>query len=159
MQMNTQKTTIGNVCFLIDKKENKVLLLKRAFDPMKGKYTGVGGKTHFDEDIHRSCSREVKEETGYEVAKLELKAVVKTILDKHHTSWILFVYTCSEYSGEQIDCDEGQLIWVDLDKITEYPLIGFIKELIPHIFQKGAFIESLILHDQHGRVIDKDIHY
>lgn len=156
--MDRQKTTIGNVCFLIDEKENKVLLLKRAFDPMKGKYTGVGGKTRFNESTYASCLREVKEETGFDVTKLELKGVVKTILEKNNSSWLLFVYISKEFSGLQIDCDEGELLWVDIDQIMDYPLIGFIKELVPHIFHNKAFIESLILHDKKGEVIDFQIH-
>ena len=40
--MSDQKITIGNVCFLIDKEKNKVLLLERNAEPMKGMFTGVG---------------------------------------------------------------------------------------------------------------------
>ena len=50
--MSNRKVTIGTACFITDKSKNKILLLERSFDPMKGMYTGVGGKTEFDEDIH-----------------------------------------------------------------------------------------------------------
>jgi 8-oxo-dGTP diphosphatase len=109
--MLQNKITIGTVCFLFDKK--KFLLLERANEPMKNMMTGVGGKTNFDEDIQASCIREIKEETGFDAKDLRLKGVVKTILSEQKSSWILFVYTCDNFSGKQIQCPEGKLIWVD----------------------------------------------
>jgi 8-oxo-dGTP pyrophosphatase MutT (NUDIX family) len=76
-----KKITVGNVCFIFDKKREKVLLLLRNKDPMKNMVTGVGGKTEFQEDIHLSCHREVFEETGIKPTNVCLKGVLKTIVD------------------------------------------------------------------------------
>jgi 8-oxo-dGTP diphosphatase len=81
------------VCFIQDKKRQKVLLLHRAKSPMKDLWTGVGGKTDFLEDIHRSCCMEVFEETGLTPSNVCLKGVLKTILEGGTSSWLLFVYT------------------------------------------------------------------
>ena len=82
--MEQGKITIGNVCFLID--NDHVLLLERSFEPMKGMLTGVGGKTNFEEDIHDSCVREIKEETGLIAKNLKLRAVIKTVLEGGNSS-------------------------------------------------------------------------
>lgn len=74
--LKDQKITVGTVCFIRDIEDKKVLLLKRNNHPMKDLYTGIGGKTHFDEDIHLSCIREAKEETGLDIFEVELKAVI-----------------------------------------------------------------------------------
>lgn len=155
--MSDQKITIGNVCFLIDKEKNKVLLLERNAEPMKGMFTGVGGKTKFDEDIQASCAREVKEETGFEVTDLKLKGVIKTLLDGYNSSWILFVYISDNFSGEQIKCPEGELKWIDIDKVYDVNLIGFIKEILPHILRENSMIEGTIVHDMRGEVLSVDI--
>jgi hypothetical protein len=49
---NGKSITVGTVCFLFDRKDDKVLLLERSGNPMKDKITGFGGKTHFEEDIN-----------------------------------------------------------------------------------------------------------
>ncbi len=64
-----KKFTVGNVCFITDPNHGHVLLLERSREPLKGLWTGVGGKTAFDEDVKGSCLREVKEETGLVTAR------------------------------------------------------------------------------------------
>jgi len=57
-----QKIIVGNVSFIFSEDLKKVLLLHRSKEPMKNLWTGVGGKTSFDEDIRTSTIREIKEE-------------------------------------------------------------------------------------------------
>lgn len=153
--MIEQKITIGTVCFLLDEPKKRILLLKRLNEPMKGMYTGVGGKTHFEEDIYTSCVREVKEETGFDVKNLKLKGVIKTVLQGQPSSWILFVYTTSTYSGSQIICPEGELEWVSTFRLNNYNLIGFIREILPNVMNDSPLIEGTIVHNTKGEVIEK----
>ena len=152
-----KKVIIGNVCFIKDEKNNKILLLKRNREPMQNMLTGIGGKTDFEEDINSSCVREVKEETGLNVNDIKLKGIIKTILDGNTSSWLLFVYTAENFNGELINCNEGELMWIDLDKIYSYDLIGFIKKILPSILVKSEFIEGMIRHDIKGNVIDEKL--
>jgi 8-oxo-dGTP diphosphatase len=152
-----QQTTIGNVCFICDEKNGKILFLKRANDPMKGMYTGVGGKTLFAEDINFSCRREIKEETGLEVKEIKLKGVLKTILEGKNSSWILFVYVANDFTGKVIDCDEGQLEWKTKKEVLSLNLIGFIRRILPNILNENEFVEGTILHDIEGNVLKEKI--
>lgn len=146
---------IGNVTFIFDKERTKVLLLKRAKEPMKGCWTGVGGKTSFEEDLHLSALREIKEETNLEAENLKLKGILKTILKDLNSSWILFIYTAdSSYSNEnQVISDEGILKWVDIKDIENYNMIGFIKEIFPNILNEKKIFEGTIVHDDQGDVV------
>ena len=155
--MTTGKITIGNVCFLIDKTKNEILFLERSFEPMKDMFTGVGGKTKFDEDINMSCLREIKEETGLNAKNLRLKGIIKTILSGHDSSWILFIYTSSEFNGKQIDCPEGKLQWIGINEIYKFNLIGFIREIMPFVLNENSIIEGTISHDMTGKVLSKKI--
>ena len=155
--MDNQKTTIGNVCLIQDKQNNKVLLLKRAREPMQNMYTGVGGKTNFDEDINASCIREIKEETGLEVPNVKLKGVIKTVLDGYNSAWILFVYTADNFKGEIINCNEGDLEWIDSNNIYSRNLIGFIKRILPRILDENGFVEGVIKHDIKGNIIEENL--
>jgi len=148
---------IGNVCFIRDKKNNKVLLLKRSKGSMQNMFAGVGGKTKFKESTYESCSREAKEETGLDISEIKLRGVIKTILDGTKSYWILFVYTADKFNGELINCNEGELSWVDVDKIYSYKLIGFIKKIMPYVLSDNVFFEGLIIHDIDGNIISDDI--
>ena len=149
--------TVGNVCFICDKLNRKILFLKRLKEPMKDKYTGVGGKTMFSEDINLSCIREVKEETGFDVRNIELKGVVKTILKEKKSSWILFVYKTSDYAGEMICCNEGQLEWIGIEDFSSLNLIGFIRRILPSILGEDKFVEATFVHDIDGNVLNEQI--
>ncbi|MCL3781989.1 NUDIX domain-containing protein [Prolixibacteraceae bacterium JC049] len=151
------KITVGNVCFIIDKANDRMLLLKRSFEPMQGQYTGVGGKTKFDEDVHASCVREVKEETGLDVKDLKLKGVLKTLLEGAESSWLLFVYTSDHFEGELIDCPEGELEWIDMNQLDSIKLIGFIEEIMPFVLNETGLLEGTIWHNSEGEVIKKQL--
>jgi 8-oxo-dGTP diphosphatase len=150
--------TIGNVCFINNEDDKKVLLLKRKKSPLKDLYTGVGGKTNFAEDIRDSCIREVKEETGLDVYQIKLKAVIKTLLEDSDSSWILFVYTAKAAHENTHECNEGVLQWVEKRDIKNYQLIGFIKEIITIVLGDDHFLEGTIHHDANGNVIQKSLH-
>lgn len=152
-----KKITVGNVCFIHDKKKERVLLLHRNREPMKNMITGVGGKTEFEEDIHRSCHREVFEETGINPTNVRLKGVLKTMVDGGTSSWILFAYT-AECSNEDFhECDEGKLEWVPIQEVNSRNLIGFIRKVLPHILDEKSFFEGTIVHDLQGQVISDTI--
>lgn len=152
-----KKITVGNVCFIRNEARKEVLFLKRKREPMKGLYTGVGGKTDFFEDIHASCHREIKEETGLTVSDLKCKGVIKTILDGKNSSWILFVYVGDSFSKNLIDCDEGELKWVPDDQISSLKTVGFIEEILPYILMDNQFVEGTFRHDTSGNVLEKSL--
>lgn len=152
-----KKVTIGSVCFIKNPSSDSILLLERAKNPMKGMWTGVGGKTAFDEDIKTSCLREVKEETGLTIDDLRLKGVVKTIFQRDASSWILFVYSATAPQTILADCDEGVLRWTPLDELHQSNLIGFIRPLIPIVLSETGFCEGTIIHDEFGHAISIDL--
>ena len=148
----SEKITIGNVCFI--HREQKLLLLKRANCPSKGKVTGVGGKTLFSEDLKASCAREVNEETGLEITDLKLKAIIKTICEGMDSSWILFVYFAKSKSDTLKPCDEGDLFWVKETNIYTEDLIGFIRLILTKLENTSSVLEGTITHNSSGDVID-----
>lgn len=151
------KITVGNVCFILNKDESSVLLLHRNREPMKGLWTGVGGKTHFSEDIHSSCLREVQEETQLSIENTTLKGVIKTILKDKDSSWILFIYTSIAQDTTLYPCDEGELAWVKKEEAKTLPFPGFIHEVFPHILKENHFVEGTFLHDSQGKILESTL--
>lgn len=105
------------LCYI--EKDNKYLMLhrtKKQNDLNESKWIGVGGKFEKDETPEECLLREVREETGLTLTKYKLRAVITFISNEWETEY-MYLFTASEFTGELIDCDEGDLEWVDKSKI------------------------------------------
>ena len=107
------------LCYI--EKENQYLMLHRVSkkkDGNKDKWIGVGG--HFEEgESPEDCLlREVREETGLELVNYQFRGIVTFISDKWEDEYMC-LYTADKYIGEIGVCDEGELVWVEKDKIKD----------------------------------------
>lgn len=105
-------------------KEGKVLLLhrtKKQNDTNEGKYLGVGGRFEANESPDDCIYREVREETGLIMNSFAYRGVVTFVSDTYPTEY-MFIYTCDDFSGEMIECNEGDLYWVEKEKMFDLPM-------------------------------------
>jgi 8-oxo-dGTP diphosphatase len=113
---------LTTLCYI--EKEDKYLMLhrvKKEVDINKDKWIGVGGKFEEGECPEECLLREVKEETGYTLTDYQFRGIVTFISD----SWVnesMHLFTATGFEGEQIVCDEGELVWVKKDKLMELNL-------------------------------------
>ena len=115
---NMELTTL---CYI--EKDNAYLMMhrvKKKNDINKDKYIGVGGHIEHGESPEDCILREIKEETGFEAKSIRLRGLLSFVIDDYDE--YSFLYTCDDYSGEIKECDEGELVWVDKDKINDLPL-------------------------------------
>jgi len=112
---------IGSLAYLIHDK--RVLLLKRANMPFKGYWSAPGGKMEFGESPHECCIREIREETGIDIAErtLNLRAI-QTVIDVDiPIHWQLFIYRVMLDAPVDIqpqpDHHEGELRWIAIDDV------------------------------------------
>lgn len=105
-------------------KDNKYLMMfrnKKLNDMNKGKYIGVGGHIEEDETKGQALVREVAEETSLILKSYTYRAKLTFVNDDY--SEIMHLYTSNDFTGiVNENCNEGDLIWVDKDKIEELPL-------------------------------------
>jgi len=97
---------------------------KKENDINKNKWIGLGGKFEPGESPEQCLVREVKEEAGVILSEFKLRGIVtfnNIIGDPKHLYYI-FIYTASDYIGEIGACDEGELRWIDNDKILDLEL-------------------------------------
>lgn len=125
------KSTV--LCYI--ENDNKYLMLyrnKKNDDLNEGKWLGIGGHIEKGETIDQALLREVKEETGLTLLSYKKRGYIKFINDDYEEE--MFLFTASSFEGSLIDCVEGELHWIDKDKIFELSLwegdIYFLKPLI-----------------------------
>ncbi len=110
------------LCYIEDKGSYLMLYRnKLKNDPNKGKWLGIGGKLLPDESPDEACRREVKEETGLTLTDFKYRGIVSFISDIYPDEAMHLYYTDS-FEGEVSECDEGELRWIEKDKLYTLPM-------------------------------------
>ncbi|MDR1731103.1 MAG: NUDIX domain-containing protein [Synergistaceae bacterium] len=119
-------------CFLL--KDDKILLIKRANNPYKGEITIPGGRKRRGESLKAACAREMMEETGYSLKKMEFAGILHVWKDENPMEYVSHYFVCRDFEGELRASDEGELSWVEVSKSTTLPGIHpFYVALLPYI--------------------------
>jgi 8-oxo-dGTP diphosphatase len=96
--------------------------IKKKDDMNKDKWIGVGGKLENAESPFDCARREIKEETGLTVKKLNYRGIITFVSDKWGTEY-MHLFTATDYDGEiDYDCDEGKLEWVKKELVPSLPI-------------------------------------
>ena len=109
------------LCYL--KKDNQYLFMlrnKEKNDLNEGKWIGIGGHIEPGETKEEALIREVKEETGFTIKSFSYRGEILFINNDYQE--IMYVFTSDDFTGEMIECDEGELSWINKDKILDLNL-------------------------------------
>jgi 8-oxo-dGTP diphosphatase len=122
-------------------RDHQILMLQGA--PHKrlwaGKYNGIGGHLEPGESPYRSALRELREETGLVVERLELRAVIHITLPAP-PGVVLFVFVGAAPPGALSGSDEGMPVWIDVDELPNLPLVEDLPELLPRLLERGPVL-------------------
>lgn len=111
------------LCYI--EQDGKYLMIhrvKKENDINKDKWVGIGGKFEEQETPFDCARREIKEETGLTVSKLNYKGIVTFVSDIYGTEYMHLFHTDSFEGDLLTDCDEGILEWVDINDVLNLPL-------------------------------------
>ena len=140
------------VCYL--KKDDSYLLLfrnKKKNDINEGKWIGVGGRREDNETIDECAIRETKEETGLDIHSLFCAGEVLFIDDD--LEMMMYVYEIEDFSGELTECDEGELRWIPIKDIYDYPMWEGDKAFLPKLINHEPYFKMALTYE-HGVLID-----
>ena len=113
---------IGTLGYILSPDGKETLLVHRNArdtDQHLGKYNGLGGKMHADEDVLTCMRREIYEEAGIVCTEMRLRGTINwTGFGPYGENWLGFIYLITRFSGvpKQTN-DEGTLAWFPLSKM------------------------------------------
>ena len=127
------------LCYI--ENDGKYLMLhrgKKVNDLNQDKWIGIGGKFEDRESPEECILRETLEETGLTLKSLEYRGILTFVSDKWPTEYIHLFYS-KDFSGNLTKCDEGNLEWVEIEKVYKLPLWQGDKIFLRLIEEKAPF--------------------
>ncbi len=95
--------------------------VKKENDLNHDKWVGIGGKFEDKESPEECNAREVLEETGLTLKDARYRGIVTFVSDQWETEY-MHLFTADRFSGELIECDEGDLCWVPKSELKNLRL-------------------------------------
>ena len=114
--MNARRTSLVYL-----ERDGRYLILhrtKKEHDENQDKWIGVGGKFEPGETPDACALREVKEETGLRMTDFALCGLIIFVSDVWGTEY-MYLYTATKWTGRLIDCNEGELVWIDKKELLK----------------------------------------
>lgn len=115
--------TMKNTTLIYIEKDGKTLLLhrtKKKNDLNHDLWVGIGGHCEEGESPEDCALREAKEETGLTLTEYKYRGVVTFVSDKYEGEY-MHLFTSSDFVGDIIECDEGDLEWIENERVLSLP--------------------------------------
>ncbi len=122
-------------------RDGKILLVRRASDPGRGKWSIPGGLVELGESTYEALVREVKEECGLDVEVDRLIDIMDVIVRtdngriKYHFVVIDFLVKLKGGSLQARD-DVLEAKWIPLDDVEQYDLTRTFRAFLKRNFQE-----------------------
>lgn len=140
----SEAAVFTNMCMVYDDFGN-VLVIDRQKKDWPG-ITFPGGKVERGESFVDSVTREVEEETGLKVEKLELCGI-KQFQDEKNARYVVLLYKTNHFSGNLRSSDEGDAYWIKRNELLNYPLANDFKEMV-EVMENDDFSEFFYFKDE-----------
>ncbi len=146
------------LCYV--ERDGKYLMMhrvKKENDLNKDKWVGIGGHIEETESPGECIRREAMEEAGLTLHSVKPRAFITFVSDEWGTEY-MHLFTTDDFSGELIECDEGELCWVDKRAVYDLPIwVGdkiffkLLEEDVPYFYLKlvyeGDRLTEAVLND------------
>lgn len=146
--------SLSTLCYI--EQDEKYLMLhriKKKNDINQDKWIGVGGHFELDESPEECVLREVKEETGYTLTSYKFRGLV-TFISGNGVTEYMHLFTADGFEGEQIVCNEGNLEWVDKDKIEELNIWEGDKIFLRLLVERDTFFSLKLVYDGGDKLVE-----
>ena len=125
MEHKPESVELTVLCLIQDK--NRILLQNRIKKDWKG-YTFPGGHVEAGESFVDAVIREMKEETGLTVISPKMVGIKQFPIKDGR--YIVLLFKADKFTGEVVSSDEGEMEWVDCDRLDEVNTVEDFHDLL-----------------------------
>lgn len=125
MGHTTENVELTVLCLIQD--GNRILLQNRVKEDWKG-YTFPGGHVEPGESFVDAVVREMKEETGLDIIRPQLVGIKQFPIGNGR--YIVLLFKAVEFSGNVVSSDEGEMEWIDMEKLSEVNVVEDFYDLM-----------------------------
>jgi mutator protein MutT len=120
-------------------KDGKILLIRRAFEPGKGKWSIPGGLVEIGETLSNACVREMEEETGIKIQVLELingfDMIVPDESGKIKYHYVLIDFLARPVGGtEKSSIEVLEMKWVTYEETRKMDMTNSARKALQELF-------------------------
>ena len=149
--------SMSTLCYI--EQNGSYLMLHRTVkknDVNKDKWIGVGGHFEEGESPEECVIREVKEETGYTLTSYRYRGLV-TFVSGDGVVEYMSLFTADGFEGEPIECDEGKLEWVPIEKIEELNIWEGDKIFLRLLKEEVPLFSLKLVYDGYGGLVEASL--
>ncbi|MCH2174521.1 MAG: 8-oxo-dGTP diphosphatase [Lentisphaeria bacterium] len=130
----------ATLCYL--RNQGDILMMhrvKKEQDYHKGKWNALGGKFEPGEVPSECARREIFEESGIQIDKLEFKGTIMFPNFDTKKDWLVFIYTAETTTRKFKESSEGELKWIPQSELLSLNLWEGDRIFIPWLNDKRYF--------------------
>ena len=149
---------LATLCYL--RHDHQTLMIhriKKENDMHQGKWNGLGGKFEPGETPEECAIREIKEESGLTARNPILKGFLTFPGFSNEEDWYAFVFVIQDFEGAIIDSLEGDLAWIEDERLLELNLWEGDLFFIPWLDKPGVFSAKFIY--KNNRLVGHDVRF
>ncbi len=146
-------TELTTLCYI--EKDSRYLMLHRTsreHDINHDKWIGVGGHFEDNESPDECLLREAREETGYTLTHFVPRGIVTFISGTGVTEY-MHLFTADDFTGSPVPCDEGELEWVEKDRIESLNIWAGDRIFLRLLKENEPFFLLKLVYDGNGRLV------
>jgi len=132
------------LCLIYDHPKLLLGFKKKGFG--EGRWNGFGGKVKEKETIEEAAKREVMEETGIKVEKIEKKGILDFEFQDAQEDLQVHIFHATHFSGNPIESEEMKPQWFGIEEIPFKKMWSDDKYWLP-LFLKGKKFKGKFLFD------------
>ena len=122
----SENTIVTALCMIY--KDNLLLLQDRVKEDWQG-ITFPGGHIEKEESFVQGIKREMLEETGLVIHNPKICGV-KQFQTENDERYIVLLFKTNEFEGEVVSSDEGEMLWIEREKLSEYNIVDDFMDLL-----------------------------
>jgi 8-oxo-dGTP diphosphatase len=130
-------------------RDGKAVIVRRAHEPRKGEWSLPGGRVDLGESLVDATRREMREETGLDVAVGEMIEVFDRI--HHHDGrvryhFVIIDFLCTVRGGDLCAGDDAEAVaWVSGDEAEAYGVNEHALRVLRHGLARAAALNQQTL--------------